>query len=78
MGINKIEGFLKPLVEKGLSSVLLFGVPTCEKDPLGSGADDPNGPVILAVKLIRSKFPQLFIACDVCLCEYTSHGHCGK
>ncbi|PKK76075.1 tetrapyrrole biosynthesis, porphobilinogen synthase [Rhizophagus irregularis] len=77
LGINKIEGFLKPLVEKGLSSVLLFGVPTCEKDPLGSGADDPNGPVILAVKLIRSKFPQLFIACDVCLCEYTSHGHCG-
>ncbi|CAI2164073.1 17375_t:CDS:2 [Funneliformis geosporum] len=76
-GIDKLEGFLKPLVEKGLSSVLIFGVPTCEKDPYGSKADDPNGPVILSIKLIRSKFPQLFIACDVCLCEYTSHGHCG-
>ncbi|CAG8662224.1 10164_t:CDS:2, partial [Dentiscutata heterogama] len=76
-GINKLEGFLKPLVEKGLKSLILFGVPTSGKDATGSKADDPDGPVILAIKLIRNKFPELFIACDVCLCEYTDHGHCG-
>jgi len=47
------------------------------QDPRGSLADDPNGPVILAIKQLRSLFPDLFIATDVCLCEYTSHGHCG-
>lgn len=48
------------------------------KDARGSPADDPNTPVILATKLIRAKFPDLVVACDVCLCEYTSHGHCGE
>lgn len=43
----------------------------------GSSADDPEGPVILAIKKLRSLFPDLYIACDVCLCEYTDHGHCG-
>ncbi|CAG8497233.1 8679_t:CDS:2 [Acaulospora morrowiae] len=76
-GINKLEGFLKPLVEKGLKSLILFGVPTSGKDAIGTKADDSNGPVILAVKLIREKFPGLYIACDICLCEYTDHGHCG-
>uniref|UniRef100_A0A8H7Y4S5 Delta-aminolevulinic acid dehydratase n=1 Tax=Psilocybe cubensis TaxID=181762 RepID=A0A8H7Y4S5_PSICU len=77
-GINKLEGFLGPLVAKGLESVILFGVPlTCPKDGRGTLADDENGPVILAIKKIRSLFPNLYIACDVCLCEYTDHGHCG-
>lgn len=49
-----------------------------EKDGRGSPADDPTTPVILATKLIRSKFPDVVVACDVCLCEYTSHGHCGE
>ena len=43
----------------------------------GTPADDVNGPVILSIKKIRELFPSLYIACDVCLCEYTSHGHCG-
>jgi porphobilinogen synthase len=79
IGLDKLEGFIEPLYKKGLRSVILFGVPLAEgaKDETGSNADDPNGPVILAVKLLREKFPKLFIACDVCLCEYTSHGHCG-
>jgi len=65
-------------VQKGLRSVILFGVPlTCEKDARGTPADDPQGPVILAIKKLRALFPSLFIATDVCLCEYTSHGHCG-
>jgi len=77
-GINKLEGFLGPLVKKGLQSVILFGVPfNCQKDGRGTPADDPTGPVILAIKKIRQLFPSLYIACDVCLCEYTDHGHCG-
>ncbi|KAI9749993.1 MAG: Aminolevulinate dehydratase [Lichina confinis] len=78
-GLNKLVSFLKPLVEKGLQSVILFGVPTASgvKDPKGTAADDPQGPVIGGIKMLRENFPQLFIVADVCLCEYTSHGHCG-
>ncbi|KAF6760197.1 hypothetical protein DFP72DRAFT_883495 [Ephemerocybe angulata] len=77
-GVNKLVEFLGPLVKKGLSSVILFGVPlNCVKDGRGSPADDENGPVIQAIKVIRANFPNLYIACDVCLCEYTDHGHCG-
>jgi porphobilinogen synthase len=78
-GINKLAGFLRPLVAKGLKSVILFGVPLhMTKDSRGSPADDPETPVILATKLIRKEFPDLVVACDVCLCEYTNHGHCGE
>ena len=47
------------------------------QDYRGSPADDPEGPVILAIKKIRELWPDMYIATDVCLCEYTSHGHCG-
>ncbi|CDK28519.1 unnamed protein product [Kuraishia capsulata CBS 1993] len=78
-GVNKLIPYLKPLVEKGLRAVILFGVPLKEgvKDPEGTAADDPEGPVISAIKALRANFPDLYIMCDVCLCEYTSHGHCG-
>jgi len=77
-GVNKLEGFLSPLVQKGLKSVILFGVPLkCEKDDRGTPADDPDGPVIQAIRKLRKLYPSLYIAVDVCLCEYTSHGHCG-
>ncbi|KAK5004183.1 Aminolevulinate dehydratase, partial [Cryomyces antarcticus] len=78
-GLNKLVAFLTPLVRKGLRSVILFGVPMAPnvKDALGTAADDPKGPVIQATRLIRRRFPELFIVADVCLCEYTSHGHCG-
>lgn len=78
-GLNRIVPFLTPLVEKGLRSVILFGVPLhpSAKDALGTSADDPEGPVIQSIQLIRARFPSLYIVCDVCLCEYTSHGHCG-
>ncbi|BEI85508.1 hypothetical protein CcaverHIS002_0509090 [Cutaneotrichosporon cavernicola] len=77
-GINKLESFIGPLVKKGLKSVILFGVPMdMEKDERGSPADDPETPVIKALQLLSAKFPLLYLACDVCLCEYTSHGHCG-
>jgi porphobilinogen synthase len=77
-GVDRLESFIGPLVQKGLRSVIIFGVPLkCEKDARGTPADDPQGPVILAIKKLRALFPTLFIATDVCLCEYTSHGHCG-
>ncbi|CAO1627273.1 unnamed protein product [Sympodiomycopsis kandeliae] len=79
-GVKELEGLIGPLVKKGLRSVILFGIPEVkkgEKDDKGTLADDPTGPVISAIKLLKSKFPELYIACDVCLCEYTSHGHCG-
>ncbi|ANB12427.1 porphobilinogen synthase HEM2 [Sugiyamaella lignohabitans] len=78
-GINKVLPYVETLVKKGLTSVILFGVPLKEgvKDEFGTAADDPEGPVIRTIKALRSRFPDLFVMCDVCLCEYTSHGHCG-
>uniref|UniRef100_A0A8C3KJE6 Delta-aminolevulinic acid dehydratase n=3 Tax=Neoaves TaxID=3078114 RepID=A0A8C3KJE6_9CHAR len=77
-GVNKLEGMLRPLVEDGLKCVLIFGVPSkVHKDERGSAADAEDTPAIQAIKKIRSTFPELLIACDVCLCPYTSHGHCG-
>ena len=51
--------------------------PIATQDDRGTPADAPDNPAILAVKKIRELFPSLLVACDVCLCPYTSHGHCG-
>ncbi|MGI8800761.1 MAG: porphobilinogen synthase [Solirubrobacteraceae bacterium] len=64
------------LVALGIPAVLLFGLPS-EKDESGSGAWDDEGVVALAVRAIKSAHPELLVITDVCLCEYTSHGHCG-
>ncbi|XP_045761717.1 delta-aminolevulinic acid dehydratase [Maniola jurtina] len=77
-GINKLIPALTELVEKGLKSILIFGiVETLPKDASGSSADSPNNPVVKALPTLKALFPELTIACDVCLCPYTSHGHCG-
>ena len=60
----------------GIAAVLLFGVPA-EKDELGSGAWDEEGVVQLATRAIKQAHPELLVITDVCLCEYTTHGHCG-
>ncbi len=60
----------------GIPSVLLFGIPA-EKDEVGSGAYDDEGVVQLTVRAIKEAHPELVVITDVCLCEYTSHGHCG-
>src|ERR671936_1144945 len=60
----------------GIPAVLLFGIPA-EKDEQASGAYDEEGVVQLAVRAIKEAHPQLVVMTDVCLCEYTSHGHCG-
>jgi porphobilinogen synthase len=64
------------LVALGVSSVLLFGIPE-EKDEDASGAYDEDGIIQCALRDLRARFPELVLATDVCLCEYTSHGHCG-
>src|ERR671910_3151233 len=60
----------------GIPAVLLFGVPA-EKDEQGSGAYDDEGVVQLAVRALKEAHPELVVITDVCLCAYTSHGHCG-
>jgi len=60
----------------GIGGVLLFGLPA-EKDDQGSGAYDERGIVQGAVRLLKRELPELVVVTDVCLCEYTSHGHCG-
>ncbi|MBI4513257.1 MAG: porphobilinogen synthase [Gemmatimonadetes bacterium] len=64
------------LRELGVGAVILFGIPE-SKDPGGSGAYDPEGVVQDAVRLIKAAAPDLLVVSDVCLCEYTTHGHCG-
>ena len=61
---------------EGINGVLLFGIPTV-KDELGSLAYDPEAPVQAAVRAIKRECPGVLVATDVCLCEYTAHGHCG-
>lgn len=60
----------------GIPAVILFGIPE-HKDEVGSGAYDPDGIVQRAIRAIKKEVPGLVIITDVCLCEYTSHGHCG-
>ena len=60
----------------GIPAVLLFGLPA-SKDEEGSGAWDDEGVVQLATRAIKEAHPDLLVVCDLCLCEYTSHGHCG-
>jgi porphobilinogen synthase len=77
-GLKKLIEHLKPLVQMGLKSILMFGViDTLPKDENGTNADSQKNPVIRALPILRQKFPDLLIACDVCLCPYTTSGHCG-
>ena len=64
------------LLRAGVKAVILFGIPE-EKDDEGSGAWIENGIVQQALRALRPRFPELLLLTDVCLCEYTSHGHCG-
>lgn len=60
----------------GIPAVILFGIPEY-KDEIGSGAYDDNGVIQQAIRAIKDKVPELIVITDVCLCEYTGHGHCG-
>jgi porphobilinogen synthase len=74
--VDGIVKHAKEVCSLGIPSVLLFGIPEC-KDEQGSGAYDPHGVVQRAVSAIKNKVPGLYVITDVCMCEYTSHGHCG-
>lgn len=74
-----IVSHVRPLVEDGLKSVLVFGVLTnsAKKDAEGSYALNKDAPAVKGISLLREAFPHLLILADVCLCGYTTHGHCG-
>lgn len=74
--ISQIDEILKPCAESGISGVLLFGIPS-HKDETATSAYDNNGVTQQAIRHIKANYPRLIVIADVCLCEYTSHGHCG-
>lgn len=74
--IDELPRYLERLVGLGIRSVLLFGVPD-EKDEQGTGAYAREGLIPRTIESIRPSFPELVLMADVCLCEYTLHGHCG-
>ncbi len=76
LSIDELLKECERIVELGIPAIILFGIPD-EKDPDGSGAYDPEGIVQRAFRAVKENFPDLVCVADVCLCEYTSHGHCG-
>ncbi|WP_321404631.1 porphobilinogen synthase [Maridesulfovibrio sp.] len=76
LSLKQLEIKVEEAVENGLKSLILFGIPA-EKDPVGSQAYDDNGIVQQAIRIIKKRWPELLVCTDVCLCEFTSHGHCG-
>jgi len=74
--VDKVVKHAKEVYSLGIPSILLFGIPE-HKDETGTGAYDENGVVQKAIKAIKNTVPELYVITDVCMCEYTSHGHCG-
>jgi porphobilinogen synthase len=75
-GVDDVLREVEELVRGGVQAVLLFGIPS-EKDEQATGAWEDDGIVQQALRALRPRFPELVLMTDVCLCEYTSHGHCG-
>ncbi|MBE6022649.1 MAG: porphobilinogen synthase [Cellulosilyticum sp.] len=74
--IDKMSYKLEELAKAGVNSVMFFGIPN-DKDHIGSGAAAQNGIVQEALREAKKRFPDMYFITDVCMCEYTSHGHCG-
>ena len=74
--LDRLPYKLEQLEKAGVNSIMLFGIPD-HKDEVGSGAYDENGIVQKALREAKKQFPDLYYITDVCMCEYTSHGHCG-
>lgn len=74
--VDRLPFELERLQNAGVNSIMLFGIPD-HKDEVGSGAYDPNGIVQKALREAKKRFPDMYYITDVCMCEYTSHGHCG-
>ena len=76
MSVDQIVRECADVHALGIPAVIFFGIPE-EKDEVGSGAYDAHGVVQEALRTVKKEVPGLFLITDVCLCEYTSHGHCG-
>lgn len=76
LSVDQLDVESDDIAKLGLHSVIVFGIPS-HKDAQGSGASDPSGPVAQAIAKIKARHPQMIVVADVCLCEYTDHGHCG-
>ena len=74
--VDRLPPVIKEALSAGIRSVILFGIPE-HKDESGSSALDPDGPVPTAVRMLKKDFPELVVITDVCIDEYTTHGHCG-
>ena len=75
--VDRVDEELNRLTEAGVRSILLFGIPE-HKDEIGSSAWAEDGAVQRTLRKAKARYPGLFLITDVCMCEYTSHGHCGK
>jgi porphobilinogen synthase len=76
LSVDRVTALAKEAESVGVGGIIFFGIPE-RKDDEGSGAWDPSGPVPLAIEAVSEAAPDLVRWADVCLCEYTSHGHCG-
>ena len=74
--VDRLSELMDEVQSSGIAGILLFGIPQ-HKDELGSSAYDDNGVTQQAIRFIKANYPLLLVIADVCLCEYTSHGHCG-
>lgn len=74
--LDRLDEILAEISESSIAGILIFGIPK-HKDELASGAYDENGITQQAIRYIKVKYPSMLVIADVCLCEYTSHGHCG-
>ena len=74
--VDMVDPKIEELLKVGVSSIMLFGIPE-HKDEMGSQAYAEDGIIQRATSYIKNKYPEMFVITDVCLCEYTSHGHCG-
>ncbi|MEO1784264.1 porphobilinogen synthase [Thermodesulfobium sp. 4217-1] len=73
---DKVLAFVEDAVKSGIKSIIFFGISDV-KDPIGSWASNSEGEVQKAIRLVKKEFPEMTVAADTCLCEYTDHGHCG-
>jgi porphobilinogen synthase len=76
LSVDELLGVVKDAAAVGVGGVILFGIPA-SKDETGSGAWDESGPVPEAIRAVKDQVEEIAVWADVCLCEYTSHGHCG-
>jgi porphobilinogen synthase len=76
LSVDQLAKEGKECLKLGVNSVILFGLPE-KKDPMGSGAHAKDGIIQRAIRELKNRVPELLVFTDVCLCEYTSHGHCG-